>query len=542
MEAIIVSPAPGPKAFKPKSNTENQSGSESKFAPTLDKAINDKKSPSTSPSEHSHSAYTSKAHKEAQDDTSILDLCEDEALQAQATQSLNAETEPVLKVTEQGNSIAAAREATAMLVDGEDKIGFDQKGVQNSIARQSISSAFVGNHDQDDIELPKNTKPQIDSGSVARAITKSPNEAVVTAQFTQPLSNSPGIAEEQIITDFSQKSNNTVSLQNNDSISWNQTKSDTADMLMKNTTPLQYASEDTPVNNSSAIRVERFTAPPEFLSQNTNESPEETTPLSVERIAAKLVDMPSQPNHATTSLRENKPSLRQDASEQFIDAKLEHIDKKQHTQADQQSLNSDSDSAQKNSFSATQKTIDKTNETSFSQSLHTVSTEKPTSSGIDTLRPGGSVFTPQVQESNILHQVLHRFRISQHLQDSRLVMKLHPAELGDLKIDVQLKDGTINAHILAQTQQVQDILEKNMPRLKALMEEQGLMVNEITINLDTDVSDNKNMFDDHLARDEKSFATHKNIESAAKFELEQENIGEVEFDIQATPSGVNVMI
>jgi flagellar hook-length control protein FliK len=60
-------------------------------------------------------------------------------------------------------------------------------------------------------------------------------------------------------------------------------------------------------------------------------------------------------------------------------------------------------------------------------------------------------------------------------------MKLHPAELGDLKIDVQLKDGSINANILAQSQQVQEILEKNMPRLKALMEEQGLVVSDISL-------------------------------------------------------------
>jgi flagellar hook-length control protein FliK len=218
------------------------------------------------------------------------------------------------------------------------------------------------------------------------------------------------------------------------------------------------------------------------------------------------------------------------------------LTKKQHGQPDQQSFNSDNDTAQKNVLASSPKNIDKNPESSFSHSLHTISTDKPTNSAVDSLRPGGAVFTHQIQENNILHQVLHKFRISQHLRDSRVVMKLHPAELGDLKIDVQLKDGSINANILAQSQQVQEILEKNMPRLKALMEEQGLVVSEITIKLDTDVSDNRNMFEDHLAQDENNFSKRKDIGSGVPFELEQEIIEDAEFGAQPNPSGVNVMI
>ena len=128
------------------------------------------------------------------------------------------------------------------------------------------------------------------------------------------------------------------------------------------------------------------------------------------------------------------------------------------------------------------------------------------------------------------------------MQDTKLVMKLHPAELGDLKIDIQLKGGTINANILAQSQQVQHILEKNMPRLKALMEEQGLVVNEIAVNLDTDVSDNRNMFEDHLAQDNQSFSKHKGASSSARFTLQHEEVDEAEIIAQPTPPGVNVMI
>jgi flagellar hook-length control protein FliK len=161
---------------------------------------------------------------------------------------------------------------------------------------------------------------------------------------------------------------------------------------------------------------------------------------------------------------------------------------------------------------------------------------------MDPLRPGSSFYNPNIQENDILHQVLHKFRISQHMQDSRLVMKLHPAELGNLKIDVQMKDGSVHANILAQSQQVQDILEKNMPRLKAIMEEQGLTVSDISIKLDTDVSDNTNLFDEHLAKDDSFFTKRENINSSVTFELDQGEAEEVEFNTQPASSGVNVTI
>jgi flagellar motility protein MotE (MotC chaperone)/flagellar hook-length control protein FliK len=541
METMIVSPAPGPKPFKPKSNIENQSASESTFAPTLDQAINNKKSSTTPPSQDSKSPRTVKADKELQDKSS--DTVSDEGTETQTYGAIRfiSNTDPAEPIpAEVSNLSGVAKEAAATFKNGESIFSFMQKGAGNVIARQDVSSEVKSS--QIDKELPRNTQGQRESIPASQLSAKSSNESIVTAQFAQTLSSTSVITKEHIAAELSQKPGNTVSLHNNDTISWNQTKSAESNMLSQNTTLLQFTSEDSQDNISPAIRVERFTTPPELSAKNVSENGDKIPPLSAERIAAKLTDIPLQANHTPTSLRDNVSSLRQDTHEQFIDAKLDYIDKKQHTQADQQSLNSDSDSAQKNSLTASPKNIDKTNETSFSQSLHTISTDKPTSSGIDPLRPGGSVFTPQIQEGNILHQVLHKFRISQHLQDSRLVMKLHPAELGDLKIDVQLKDGTINANILAQTQQVQDILEKNMPRLKALMEEQGLIVNEIAIKLDTDVSDNKNMFEDHLAQDEKSFTKRKDISSSVQFELDQEIIEEAELSSQPSPSGVNVMI
>jgi flagellar hook-length control protein FliK len=537
MEAIIVSPTPGPKAIKPQSNIENQSGSESTFAPTLDQAIkknSSKQKASSGDSEHPHSAH---ANKESHTAAKGSDSAEDAAALAHGAHHFNTETKPTGKITAPGQSISTVAKETVSIVKNTDYRFVPSQGNSGSSTADFKPNGIAAN------QFSSSVVQQESNSSNNNITLKSNNESVVSAQFSQPFNGLSGISKEHDSSAQLHKPGNTVYLQNNDTISWNQPKTAAPNILAQNASLLQFSSEQTQSNSSSTIRVERFVnMPNELTAQGTTENTDKSLPLSVERLAARLTDMPVQANTVSTSLRENVTSLRQDPHEQFIEAKLEHMNKKHHAQPDQQSFSSDSDSTQKNALAFTPKNVDKIPESSFSQSLHTISTDKPTSSGVDTLRPGGAVFTHQIHENNILHQVLHKFRISQHLRDSRVVMKLHPAELGDLKIDVQLKDGSINANILAQSQQVQEILEKNMPRLKALMEEQGLVVNDISIKLDTDVSDNRNMFEDHLAQDENNFAKRKNVAPAVPFELEQEIIEDAELGVQSNPSGVNVMI
>ena len=81
-----------------------------------------------------------------------------------------------------------------------------------------------------------------------------------------------------------------------------------------------------------------------------------------------------------------------------------------------------------------------------------------------------------------------------------------------------------------------------MPRLRALMEEQGLKVNEITINLDNDPTENSNLFEEHLAQDNTSFANHPDKSSNVEFVLEAVETDEEHVAVAPPASGVNVLI
>lgn len=92
-----------------------------------------------------------------------------------------------------------------------------------------------------------------------------------------------------------------------------------------------------------------------------------------------------------------------------------------------------------------------------------------------------------VQENAIVNQVMQRFHMNINSPTSKMTVKLYPEELGELKIDIQMKDGSIKANICAQTQQVQQVLEKYIPKLRSFMEQQGLTVDDILV---TNSSDN----------------------------------------------------
>jgi flagellar hook-length control protein FliK len=79
-------------------------------------------------------------------------------------------------------------------------------------------------------------------------------------------------------------------------------------------------------------------------------------------------------------------------------------------------------------------------------------------------------------------------------------LKLHPAELGELKISLVVKEDSLKANIYAQTRQAQEIIEKHLPRLKTILEEQGLVVEDLLVTLESD------FLEDSTSQQSQSFA------------------------------------
>ena len=166
-----------------------------------------------------------------------------------------------------------------------------------------------------------------------------------------------------------------------------------------------------------------------------------------------------------------------------------------------------------------------------------------------TLQPTGHTFgtasqahfTPwtATQENAIINQVMQRFHVNINSPSSRISVKLYPEELGELKIDVQMKDGTIKANIVTQTQQVQQVLEKFIPKLRTFMEQQGLTVGDILVTNSSDTVGGHNLFQEDFANSHDFSPPGKTINQTTLSDITFDKAFSEKSDVI---SGVNVTI
>lgn len=119
--------------------------------------------------------------------------------------------------------------------------------------------------------------------------------------------------------------------------------------------------------------------------------------------------------------------------------------------------------------------------------------------------PSASVFAPNaiftadggpVTENQVVEQVLERLSLERSGDRSRIVIKLNPEELGEVKLSLTLEKDQLRAQLLTQNPQVQEILEKHLPKLHEALEKQGLKLEDIQVEVDSGRNPGKESFAD----------------------------------------------
>ncbi len=212
-------------------------------------------------------------------------------------------------------------------------------------------------------------------------------------------------------------------------------------------------------------------------------------------------------------------STRQDVTEQFINAKLSGAEKEKNDTSQQHHDQKGSEGQNKNTLQQTLTTNSPTistesnlGETTFNQQLgssSTVVTNPTTTSPLSIegkFAPGAHI---PVAEQEIVDTLIQKFNVNPRLQTSKLTMQLHPAELGSLKIDITVKDGSISAHIITQSHQVLETLDKNMSRLREVLQDQGYQVEDFKITLNTDRGNEQQLFQEQFESKQQDFTASK---------------------------------
>lgn len=147
--------------------------------------------------------------------------------------------------------------------------------------------------------------------------------------------------------------------------------------------------------------------------------------------------------------------------------------------------------------------------------------------------PSGTV----VQDQQVLQQLVERFQVNRRQLESKIQLKLHPAELGGMEINLTVKEGSIRANVIAQSQHVQEILERNIAKLRSTLEQQGFNIEEISITTEAETVGSFDLFDQQLPnKDTSQFASQiKNTTTDPLFSIEEN-----EESFSDENSGVNV--
>ncbi len=161
--------------------------------------------------------------------------------------------------------------------------------------------------------------------------------------------------------------------------------------------------------------------------------------------------------------------------------------------------------------------------------------KSPTNQALPTVTlPSGSV----VQHDEVVRQIIERFQFSRRDSDTKINIQLHPAELGELKIGLTVKEGSVRANVVASSAYVQEIIEKNMVKLRSTLENQGFTISEISVTCKSDTSGDFNLFERQLfSQNDYTPASVNSIKKPELFTLEPPLVDE-----GSVTAGVNVKI
>ncbi len=90
-----------------------------------------------------------------------------------------------------------------------------------------------------------------------------------------------------------------------------------------------------------------------------------------------------------------------------------------------------------------------------------------------------------VDKNSVIDQVIQRVSLHNAQEGKTLTVRMHPQELGDLKLDLILENDKVRVNIQAQTNVVRDVLEQHLPHLRSALEAQGIRVGEMQLSLDS---------------------------------------------------------
>ena len=140
-------------------------------------------------------------------------------------------------------------------------------------------------------------------------------------------------------------------------------------------------------------------------------------------------------------------------------------------------------------------------------------------------------------ESKVVQQTIDHLNIHARGDSSSVTVKLHPKELGELQLRMVMDGDQLKVHLHAQSQQVQEVLERHFPRLRDALQEQGVVVEDFQVSVDSGNANGQQF------SDQREFVAHQGAEALRFADGEQDLVAETLPLVAATGGdrGLSVM-
>ncbi|MDH3346561.1 MAG: flagellar hook-length control protein FliK [Desulfobulbaceae bacterium] len=218
---------------------------------------------------------------------------------------------------------------------------------------------------------------------------------------------------------------------------------------------------------------------------------EEPVNFSIENGTTKVSIAP-QPEKIPFNFNQSQSGTRVDLSDKII---LSNLPSGVETEKDNNPATDNKGQQGSNNPNNTQETAKSSLLFNTEQSENTTTSFLSPLSGID--KTDSIIKLPSgvtVSEHHIINQVAARITTNKSNNSSQLTLRLQPEELGELKLEIRMERDSIKAHIIAQNPHVQDILERNLPRLREALEQNGLHLEHIEVSVAADNNSNEGFF------------------------------------------------
>ena len=128
-----------------------------------------------------------------------------------------------------------------------------------------------------------------------------------------------------------------------------------------------------------------------------------------------------------------------------------------------------------------------------------------------------------VPDTTVMDQMIAQFSTNKRLETGSVNLKLHPQELGELRMEIKVENDNVKAHIITQSPHAQEMIDRHMPKLREAMAQQGLHLDQVEIT----VADNDNAAGERFQNTNdwqhpQQFSANKKSQSEFGIELAEE--------------------